>query len=121
MTSSVFHVKTVPPPHTLLVMVVAGFFVAGFRVGRVVMVGRFVVIVVVGARCGGFFVGTVVMGRCWMVVGDVDAGRFVTVLFSTMSAKSWKLSFSDSTILFTSNPILSLSRSSSMNCGVDMS
>lgn len=106
--------------HTLLVIVVAGFFVAGFRVGRVVTVGRFVVIVV-GTRCGGFFVGTVVMGRCWIVVGDVDDGRFVTVLFSTISAKSWKLSFSDSTILLTSKPILSFRRSSSMNCGVDMS
>lgn len=105
--------------HTLLVTVVAGFFVA-FRVGRVVMVGLLVVIVV-GTRCGGFFVGIVVMGRCWIVVGDVDAGRFVTVLFSTISAKSWKLSFNDSTILLTKSPIFSLRVSSSMNCGVDIS
>lgn len=82
------------------------------------MLGFFVVGVV--ARCGTFFVGSVVIGRCTIVVGT-EAGFFVTFLFSTISAKSWKLSFNDSTILLTNKPILSFSRSSSMNCGVGMS
>lgn len=117
-------------------LVVGGFFVVrrfGPFVGRALELGDRVVVVVgvvgaavavtvaviVGNRCGRF-VGSVVYGRCVLTV-TTDDGRFGNVLFSTMSAKSWKLSLSDSTILLTSSPILSLSRSSSMNCGVEMS
>lgn len=100
---------------------VGGFLVV-VRCGRFVdgnglVLGFFVVVV---ARCGTFFVGIVVIVGRTIVVAD-GVGFFVAVLFSTISAKSWKLSFSDSTILFTNSPILSLRRSSSINCGVGIS
>lgn len=114
--------------------VVGGFLVVrrlGPFVGRTLNVLGNLVVVVVGAAVGaavavtvgnrcGRFVGNVVNGRCVLTV-VTDDGRLGNVLFSTISAKSWKLSFSDSTILFTNKPILSFSKSSSMNCGVEMS
>lgn len=108
----------------VMTVVVVGLRVVR-RMGRVVVsnrVGLVAVWPVIGrrvvVRCGGFFVPEVVggVGRL-IVVGRTE----VCVLFSTTSANSWKLSFSDSTILFTNKLILSFSRSSSMNGGVEMS
>lgn len=80
-------------------------FVAAGRVNG----GRFVV-----ALCGGFFVDC---GRL-----TVDGRCVMSVLFSTTtSAKLWKLSCKDSTILLTNKLILSFNSSSSTNCGVEMS
>lgn len=108
----------------VMMVVVVGFRVVR-RMGRVVVSNRVGLVAVwpvlgrrVDVRCGGFFVPSVVggVGRL-IVVGRTE----FCVLFSTTSANSWKLSFSDSTILFTSKLILSSSSSSSMNGGVEMS
>lgn len=89
------------------------------RTGRVVVSGLVgLVAVVAGRRVDGFFVPNVVGGVGRRIV---DGRTDDNVLFSTTSANSWKLSLSDSTILFTNRLILSLSKSSSMNGGVDRS
>ena len=88
-------------------------------------------------RVDGRLVG-VRFGFGRLVVDDENVGRLIVVgrlvevmptvvttpddLFScTKSAKSSKFPCNDSTILLTNKPILSFSKSSSTNCGVEMS